>query len=85
MKTIMKQLLLVAALMTVAVSAHAAGVNKGSKSYQKADKAETVAKTETPDNLADIAPAAGATQDVAEEAGKKEKNMREEIRLPRKN
>lgn len=84
MKTIMKQLLLVAALMTVAVSAHAAGINKGSKSYQKSDKAETVAKTETPEDLADIAPAAGATDETAPTV-KKEKSMREEIRLPRKN
>lgn len=84
MKTTMKYCLLVAAVMTVTIPAYAASVNKGSKSYQKAEKAETVAKTETPETLADIAPAAGATDDSAM-APKKEKSMREEIRLPRKN
>jgi hypothetical protein len=81
MKSITKQLLIAAAAVLVAAPAVAAEVTKGTKSYQtRTEKPADVASAATPEDVADIAPAAGDTDTTI----KKEKSLKEEIRLPRK-
>lgn len=83
MKSIAKQLLIAVALIAVAAPAFAAELTKGSKSYQtRTEKpADTVASSAQPEDVTQIAPAAGDTQTTET---KTEKSLKEEIRLPRK-
>lgn len=83
MKSIAKQALVSAIVLVMAAPAIAGEINKGTKSYQtRADKADQVAAAEAPsaDDVANIAPAAGASDEQV-----KEKSFKEELRLPRKN
>lgn len=67
----------------MAAPAIAGDINKGTKSYQaRADQADQAAAAEAPraDDVANIAPAAGASDEQV-----KEKSLKEELRLPRKN
>ena len=82
MKSIAKQLLIAVSLVAVAAPAFAAELTKGSKSYQtRTEKpSDTVATSAQPEDVTQIAPAAGDTEQDVE----KEKSLKEEIRLPRK-
>lgn len=82
MKNIFKQILIAVALVAVAAPAFAAELTKGSKSYQtRTEKpADTVATSAQPEDVTQIAPAAGD----AEVQTKAAKSLKEEIRLPRK-
>lgn len=83
MKSVVKQVLVSALLLVMAAPAMAGDINKGTKSYQaRADKADQVAAAEAPrtEDVANIAPAAGASDEQV-----KEKSFKEELRLPRKN
>lgn len=85
-------MLVAAAVLTVAVPAYAAEntgagrtINKGTKSYQTArtktqDKAAHTSSA-TPEDVSQIAPAAGDTMEKPSNT----KNMKEALRLPRKN
>lgn len=91
MKTVVKQVLVLAALMLAVPAMAAEGPTKGTKSYQsaRAEKPadQTQASTETPataQEAANMAPAAGDTA-LTEEKADEGKTMREEMRLPRKN
>lgn len=85
MKTMVKQVVIVLALAVIAAPALAAEINKGTKSYQRADKPaeQTAAKTQSAEDVSKIAPAAGDQEPAAQEASKK--SMKEQLRLPRKN
>lgn len=87
MKSVTKQIVTLVLAMVVAAPAFAAEINKGTKSYQKKDTAQTASATEIPadakaGDVADIAPAAGATEQQEMKEGK---SFKEELRLPRKN
>lgn len=94
MKFVVKQIVMAAAVLTIAVPAFAAETagaprmpTKGTKSYQTGraqtteDKTQTIADTSKPEDVQNIAPAAGATEDKADTG----KSFKEEMRLPRKN
>lgn len=90
MKSVMKQMLIAAvALLAVAPAFAADNVDapraptKGTKSYQVSREASAPEEITAINDKAvqDIAPAAGATEEKADEG----KTLREEIRLPRKN
>ena len=88
MKIVLKQLVVLMALVMIASPAIAAETTKGTKSYQSRAEKPTeapAATTEEPkaEDAANIAPAAGDTQDA--EATNEGKRWKEEMRLPRKN
>lgn len=85
MKTIVKQLVIILALTVIAAPAMATEINKGTKSYQRADKPadQTAAKTQSAEDVSKIAPAAGDQEPADQNAAKK--SMKEQLRLPRKN
>ena len=83
MNSVAKQTVIAVLALVIATPVMAAEINKGTKSYQtRTEKsAEQVnAAAETPADVADIAPAAGATEEQV-----KQKAFKEELRLPRKN
>jgi hypothetical protein len=86
MKNVIKQLVVIIALGLFAGPAIAAETTKGTKSYQaRADKPAEAASAAEPkaEEAANIAPAAGETQDV--ESAEEGKSWKEDMRLPRKN
>ncbi len=90
MKTVVKQIIMLAVLMLAVPAIAAEGPTKGTKSYQSARSEapagqEAAATPTTAEEAAQMAPAAGATTDEPADTGEKVKTMREEMRLPRKN
>ncbi len=90
MKSVLKQMLMTVAAITVIAPAFAAEPRmptKGTKFYQssKSTDAQTSgqdqAAAQPPSDVQDIAPAAGATEEKADTG----RSLREEMRLPRKN
>ncbi len=82
MKFIARQMLIAVSLVAVAAPAFAAELTKGSKSYQTRNEkpADTAATSAQPEDVTQIAPAAGDTEIET----KTEKSLKDEIRLPRK-
>lgn len=92
MKLVVKQAVMAAALLIVTAPAFAGEAHmptKGTKSYQTAhtqvpeqtDITADAADTAKPEDVQNISPAAGATDEPAENG----KSFKEEMRLPRKN